>query len=77
MKQAVQTPRDPHPEGQRKIIAYDLAINYCALGGEAEAFQGACTHGGLKCLRRNDAAVQSLQARCCFIIQQRSSTSFL
>lgn len=39
MKQAVQTPRDPHPEGQRKIIAYDLAINYCALRGEAETFQ--------------------------------------
>lgn len=38
MKQATQTLRDARPEGQRKIIACDPAINYCALCGEAEIF---------------------------------------
>lgn len=38
MKPTAPTPRDPNPEGQRKTIAYDPAINYCALCGEDEAF---------------------------------------
>lgn len=41
MKQAAQTPRDLHPKGQWKITAYELAINYCALHGEAETFQSS------------------------------------
>lgn len=57
MKQGAQTLRDARPEGQRKIIARDPAINYCALRGEAEILPKHFLHPRL--------IEMPTQERCC------------